>query len=148
MTLKNEEIVGLVDLLVKTSRLRVDDVSMFQSGDMSYRKIEAKIMPETTNVIIRVTYAEFIDSRREVVAFILDDGDWDVFIVPVNHRFVPEFVNSVGVTYDFSMLENSIREQYMYFAENLQLWNLSNIVIAENPDLTDDWKKIDEVFTY
>jgi len=144
LTLTNDEIIGLVDLLVSASRLHNDDAEYGECGDSHYRKIEAKIMPGSRNIIIRVTYAECIDDPPHVVAFILDDADWDVIIVPViHHKFSAEFVNSVGVNYDFTVFENGVKEQYMYFAENLQLWNLSNIAMAENPDLKDDWNTID-----
>ena len=143
LTLTNDEIIGLVDLLIAASRLHNDDAEYGECGDSHYRKIEAKIMPGSRNILIRVTYAEFIDSKPDVVAFILDDADWDVIIVPVNHDKFPKLAKSEGVTLDFTVFENGVKEQYMYFAENLQLWNLANISMAENPDLKDDWNTID-----
>jgi hypothetical protein len=145
-TLSNDEIVSIVDLLVNCSRLRVDGVPLMESGDMSYRKIEAKIADAHDGIIIRVTYSEFLEGDKDVVAFIIEDGGDDVFILPVNRaKFIKEYVDTIGVNVDFSSIDQQLKKTYMYFAETLQLWNLGDLELAVNELLKEDeWCVIDQ----
>jgi hypothetical protein len=144
-TLTNEEIIGLVNLLIPSSRLRIEGASIIDDGDMSYRKIEAKLPQSHIGIIIRVTHSEEIDSEKEVTAFIVEEGLEDISIIPVNRtKFEKWYVNLIGITYDFSIIEQSCRKIYMYFAENLQLWNLSDIEVEVNKEISDVWYTVDE----
>jgi hypothetical protein len=144
-TLTNEEIIGLVNLLIPSSRLRTEGASIIDDGDMAYRKIEVKLPQSHRGILIKVTHSEEIDSEREVGAFIIEDNLDDISIIPVNRtKFEKWYVNLIGITYDFSIIEQSCKKTYMYFAENLQLWNLTGIEFEVNKDISDDWYTVDE----
>jgi len=145
-TLTNDEIIGLVDTLVNCSRLKIDGVPLMESGDMSYRKIEAKQADYHDGIIIRVTHSELLEGEKAVVAFIIENGVNDVFIIPVNRtKFVKQYVEEIGPTYDFSLIDQPLRKVYMYFAETLQLWNLGDFEFAVNPLLIKkNWNVIDQ----
>lgn len=144
-TLTNEEIIGLVNLLIPSSRLRMEGASIINDGDMSYRKIEAKLPQSHKGILIKVTHSEEIDSEREIAAFIIEESLDDISIIAVNRtKFEKWYVNLIGITYDFSLIEQSCRKTYMYFAENLQLWNLSGVEFEVNKDISDNWYTVDE----
>lgn len=144
-TITDEEIIGMVDILVHCSRLRIDGASYLEDGDMRYRKIEVKNHQFLSGILFRVTYSEEVDSEREVVAFTVEDSIDDISIIPVNRsKYEQWLVDEIGITYDFSILDQSCKKTYMYFAENLQLWNLKGIDFEVNKYITDDWYTVEE----
>ncbi|MES2062558.1 MAG: hypothetical protein V4456_11600 [Bacteroidota bacterium] len=145
LTLTDDEIISTVDLLLKISRPVIDGVELMSSGDMRYRKIEVKSAEIVPGIIFRISYAEEVNSKKDVVSFILEDGINDIFILPVNRaRYTADFVNPLNITSNFAGIDQPVREVYMFFAENLQLWNLSIVPFSINNNIKDDWYTVEE----
>lgn len=145
-TLTNEEIVGVVDLLAVYTTLNRAENGILDGGIMSFRKIEAKMFDQSDGIMVRITCSEFLESEKEVLGFILEDGHDDVYIRPINRQvFVKEYIDEIGITADFGSIHQPLKKVYMFFAETLQMWNLGELELTVNECLKDDdWSVIDQ----
>lgn len=139
-TFTNEELISIVDELIFYSRLDIPGVSYLENyerhgGDMSYRKIEVKLVNEN-ELIFRVTFSEHLDSEKMITAIILEDAGNDIYIKSVYAGNTKDYLEELGVNFDYSTLHQGCRENYIFFAEKLQLWNLGGIDLEKNKNLS------------
>lgn len=138
-TLTKNEIIIMTDVLAFCSR------TVSFGGDMLYRKIEAKLAANNNNLSCRITYSEFQSGPFESLAFILETTSDDVIIKPVNRqKYSKSFNEDYQLSFDFGLLEQSVKETYVLFSETLGFWDPEKISHPAQTTLTDNWCIIDE----
>jgi hypothetical protein len=138
-TLTTNEIIAMADVLAFCSR------TVTGGGDMRYRKIEAKLAPTRDQLSCRVSFAESVTDDRQILAFIIEPLSDDIIIKGVNRqKYTQKVIDDYRVNFDFGLLEQSLKENYLFFADQLHFWSGSTKKIAVNPSLSETWVTIDE----
>ena len=138
-TLTSDEIIAIVDVLAFCSR------TVINGGDMRYRKIEAKLAPGVHKLSCRITYAESVNDQKEVLGFLIEHSFGDLIINPVNRqKYTQQFVDDFQITFDFGILEQSLKQNYLLFADTLRFWNPEPNNLIPNINLGSGWSTIEE----